>query len=222
MKINLNFLDEWSTSKTTIVSIALLIVPVMAVYFLLVERINYELVELTSREESLRGRLAKEKELFAKRVFLKQNLEALKKFETLANTQLPERKDMPMLLASVENLSKEIGLKVLAFIPQKENVKDSYAEIAIDIDVEGTFEQIQILVDELSRFTRIINVSDIKIFEPRGYAIEGRVQTSAKLKLLTFRQLTSEEKLAKQAKAKQTKNSESTPEEGGIKRILKD
>lgn len=206
----LSFLETWSVFKTTIIGVLIVILPIVGIYFALLEPSLVELANLELEQSQLQQRLARERELFSKRILLKQNLEMLKKFEALAKTQLPEGKDMPMILAGLENLGNEIGLKVVSFIPQREVTKEAYAEIGIEVAVEGTFEQIQILVDELGRFNRIINVNDIKITEPRGYALEGKVQVNGLLRISAFRQLTDDERAALEKKSEQNKKGTQT------------
>lgn len=207
----LKFLESWSVLKTAVIGALMIVLPIVGIYFGLVEPALQEISDLQAQLSQLQERLIRERELFSKRVFLKQNLEVLKKFEALAKTQLPEGKDMPMILSGLENLGNEIGLKVTSFIPQKEQIKEAYAEIPIEVTVEGTFEQIQILVDELGRFNRIINVTDIKISEPRGYALEGKVQVNGILKISAFRQLTDAERNAVDKKIEQEQKHKGHP-----------
>ncbi len=218
MKLNLNFLEEWSLFKTIFISLAILGICIFGFYFVIVNNYLIHLETLKDENRLAQARLSKERELFSKRNALKANLEILKRFESLAKTQLPENRDIPMILSSIENLSREIGIKVYSFIPQKEVLKDSYVEIPVEITFDGTYEQIQIFVDEISRFTRILNVNDLELKDPVGYALHGKVSLKGKMLLSAFRQLTEEERLAKEEQSKEQgqKTKQNIKKEGGL------
>lgn len=217
MKISLNFLENWSLAKTIIISFLILLTLGLGFYVLVLNIYLQELNELGIENETAQNRLIRERELFSKRTSLKANLEILKRFETLAKTQLPENRDIPMILSNIESLSKEIGIKVYSFIPQRELIKESYAEIPVELSFDGTFEQIQVFVDELSRFTRIINVTDLELSDPIGYALYGRVGVRGKMLISAFRQLTEQERLAKEEEKKDAKPVKKGHEsEGGL------
>ncbi|MCS6893999.1 MAG: type 4a pilus biogenesis protein PilO [Deltaproteobacteria bacterium] len=203
--MNLNFLEKLTLLRVVLMSLVMVIVPSAILFFAVISPAYERLIESKISRENAQATLLRERELFAKRAVLRHNLDTLRKFEALAKAQLPENKDMPMILANVENLSKEVGIKVLSFIPQKESLKDTYAEIPINVTLEGTFEQIQIFVDELSRFNRIINVSNIQLYDPFGYPVQGKVSLSGKLLITAFRQLTEEEKKIMEAKREEKK-----------------
>jgi type IV pilus assembly protein PilO len=59
--------------------------------------------------------------------------------EELAQAQaiLPEKKEIPALLASVSSLGREARLEFLTFKPLKETLRDFYAEVPVEISVCG-------------------------------------------------------------------------------------
>ncbi|MBI5552527.1 MAG: type 4a pilus biogenesis protein PilO [Desulfobacterales bacterium] len=76
---------------------------------------------------------------------------------------LPEKEEIPSLLAGISQAGKEAGLEFLLFQPKPEVPKDFYAEIPVDINVSGNYHQVAIFFDKLSNLPRIVNVRDVKM-----------------------------------------------------------
>ena len=58
---------------------------------------------------------------------------------TLALRQLPDSKELPVLLTDVTSLGKNAGLEFKAFRPRPEIQRDFYAEVPIEIEFTGRF-----------------------------------------------------------------------------------
>ena len=76
---------------------------------------------------------------------------------------LPEKEEIPSLLAGISQAGKEAGLEFLLFQPKPEVPKDFYAEIPVDINVSGNYHQVAIFFDKVSNLPRIVNVRDVKM-----------------------------------------------------------
>jgi type IV pilus assembly protein PilO len=57
---------------------------------------------------------------------------------------LPEKEEIPSLLAGVSQAGKDAGLDFLLFKPRPESVKGFYAEIPVDINVAGSYHQVAV------------------------------------------------------------------------------
>jgi type IV pilus assembly protein PilO len=77
--------------------------------------------------------------------------------------ELPEKEEIPTLLAGVSQAGKDAGLDFLLFQPKQEIVKGFYAEIPVDINVSGTYHQVAVFFDKVSNLPRIVNIRDIKM-----------------------------------------------------------
>lgn len=190
MKFNLDFLESYSVFKTSALGALLVALSIAGGYFAVYDPLSAELKQKEEEIAALKAAIAKETSLRLKQSAVKEKLKLAKNIQNLASVQLPEQKDMPGILSAVEGLGKEIGVKVISFIPSKEIVRDFYVEIPILLKVEATFEQLQMFVDELSRFGRIIFVEELALSNPKAYQLSGRVSLSGSLKVLAFRQLT--------------------------------
>lgn len=87
---------------------------------------------------------------------------------------LPEKEEIPSLLAGISQAGRDAGLEFLLFQPKSENAKDFYAEIPVDINVSGTYHQVAVFFDKVSNLPRIVNIRDIKM-SPEGQKDSGGV-----------------------------------------------
>jgi len=76
---------------------------------------------------------------------------------------LPEKEEIPSLLAGISQAGKDAGLEFLLFQPKPESRKEFYAEIPVDINVSGTYHQVAVFFDKVSNLPRIVNIRDIKM-----------------------------------------------------------
>ena len=89
-----------------------------------------------------------------------QLLEA--KLETLKRI-LPPAKETPDLMRKVQALASQSNLGIKTFTPQAVVNKDFYQEWPIKVDVQGTYHNLALFFDRVSRLSRLVNVGDLKI-----------------------------------------------------------
>ena len=125
--------------------------------------------------DRLKGELAKvEQDLFQKRRISEElpKLEAaiavLKEELDRALGKLPEEKEIPNLLTQINRLGQESGLIFTLFKPANPVQRDFYAEIPIQIKVDGTYHALGRFFHRVSRMDRIVNVTDLKISQAKG------------------------------------------------------
>lgn len=99
---------------------------------------------------------------FQLKAFEKKLAEAENEFKIVMKA-LPEKKDIPNLLASISQSGRDAGLEFILFQPRGENLKDFYAEIPIDIQVSGNYHNLGMFFDKVSRLSRIVNIDQINI-----------------------------------------------------------
>jgi Tfp pilus assembly protein PilO len=76
---------------------------------------------------------------------------------------LPSKRNTEELIKRIETLTRQGDFTLKKFTPGDFVQKDFYAEWPIDIQVEGTYHNLALFFDRMSRFSRIINVEDLKI-----------------------------------------------------------
>lgn len=139
------------------------------------------ITELTEQVHSLSTEREKKAKLAADLPKLKQLHEQLDGLLKQAITQLPERREIPDLLSNISTKAKESGLEIVIFRPRPENAKDFYAEIPVDITVRGGFHHVAMFFDEVSRLSRLVNLTniDMKSPKPEGERVVMEVSTLA-------------------------------------------
>ena len=76
---------------------------------------------------------------------------------------LPEQKDVADLLRRIETLARQSNLAIQGFKPSPSVTKQLHAEWPIALQLDGTYLNLARFFDRVSKFSRIINVSNIKI-----------------------------------------------------------
>jgi len=76
---------------------------------------------------------------------------------------LPEEKDFADLLRSLQSLAVQSNLTIKHFKPAPVVTKDLHAEWPINIELEGTYHNLGLFYDRISRFSRIINIGNAAI-----------------------------------------------------------
>lgn len=87
---------------------------------------------------------------------LGQRLEALR-------AVLPEQRDASDLLRRLQALANQSNLSIRAFVPQATTAQALHSEWPIRLQLNGTYHNLGIFFDRVSKFSRIINVSDVVI-----------------------------------------------------------
>jgi type IV pilus assembly protein PilO len=76
---------------------------------------------------------------------------------------LPEEKDVADILRRIQTLATKSNLAIQRFQPGKVVQQKLYAEIPYKLQAEGTYHNLASFFDQISKFPRIINVSEISI-----------------------------------------------------------
>ena len=90
---------------------------------------------------------------------LAQSEEELTKLLTL----LPDQKEIPGLLENVSRLGAKVGLENILFQPQPEVIQEFYAIIPIRLDLLGTFNDLGVFLDNISKLNRILKVESLTL-----------------------------------------------------------
>ena len=76
---------------------------------------------------------------------------------------LPEQKDVADLLRRIQTLATQSNLAIRGFKPAPSVTKQLHAEWPIALQLDGTYHNLAMFFDRVSKFSRIINVSGISI-----------------------------------------------------------
>src|SRR5258706_8803282 len=89
------------------------------------------------------------------------------RLDSLKNV-LPEQKDVADILRRLQGLATQSNLTLLRFTPAPQKQLPLYAEVPYRITAEGSFHNLGLFFDRVSKFPRIINVADISITAKPG------------------------------------------------------
>jgi type IV pilus assembly protein PilO len=110
----------------------------------------------------------------AKVADLESRLEVLK-------TQLPEQRDVGEMLRRVQTLATQSNLVVRTFRPQALKQKELHTEWPMLLEFDGTYHDLGLFFDRVSKVPRIINISDIGIHaqDPKTQAEQGKTVSAS-------------------------------------------
>lgn len=164
---------------------AIAIVVAAAYVYLLYMPTRAQLDGLEEQQLQLQRKLAEVRSVASNEDRVKQEIEELERKLAIALRQLPDDKELPVLLTDVTSLGKNAGLDFKAFRPQPEFKRDFYAEVPIELEFTGRFHDIASFFDEVSRLPRIVNIGELDIKIDK----EGSQTTMLKVegKATTFR-----------------------------------
>ena len=76
---------------------------------------------------------------------------------------LPEEKDVGDLLRRIQTLATQSNLQIKGFKPAPIVKRQMHAEWPINLELDGTYHNLGVFFDRVSKFSRIINVGTVKI-----------------------------------------------------------
>lgn len=94
-------------------------------------------------------------------------VERLKQRLNEALTLLPNDAEIPELLQKIAALVEQSDCTMTAFEPQAEQVQGFYARIPVKMKIRGNYHSIAVFFDKIAKLARIVNVTDIKMTDPK-------------------------------------------------------
>jgi type IV pilus assembly protein PilO len=110
---------------------------------------------------------------------------------------LPEKEEIPSLLAGVSQAGKDAGLEFMLFKPKPESNKEFYAEIPVDITVNGSYHNVAVFFDKVSNLPRIVNIRNISIVPGDKKAGIGQLKTVCQAVTYKFIEASAQNKAGK-------------------------
>ncbi len=95
---------------------------------------------------------------------------------------LPSRRNTEDLLRRIRRLTEQGDFDLLRFTPRGLSKRDFYSEWPITISINGTYHNLALFFDRIRRFSRIINVENLRI----NAKSRGRHSVAANFIIKTF------------------------------------
>lgn len=93
----------------------------------------------------------------------RNNMKNAEKDYRIVMKALPEKQEIPALLAGISQAGQVAGLEFLLFQPKAEIKKDFYAEIPVSIQVAGSYHKVGLFFDNIANLPRIVNIEEVKM-----------------------------------------------------------
>ncbi len=102
-----------------------------------------------------------------------------------AQARLPDQREIANLLDNVAASGRQAGLEITLFRQKPEVLHDFYAEVPVEMQMRGTYQDVALFLDRVKRLDRIVNIANIQLTKPR---LEGeRMLLDAACTATTFR-----------------------------------
>ena len=198
MALSMDSILKLSTQKKVLILVAILCVIaglyLYAFFFPQKDELNLAKGELSKLAKELNESKAITRDLQK----FKDQVQKLNEELKNALTQLPNEKEIPEILKNISSLGKESNLEFTLFRPKPEEPQQFYAKVPIELVALGSYHNIGIFFDKVSKLPRIINVVDFNM--TRAKDIKGKseteivVRTSCMINTYRFIEKKSEEK----------------------------
>jgi type IV pilus assembly protein PilO len=132
-------------------------------YFGFYQESSLELDRLRGEEANLQRKLSEVRLIAGNIVAFETEIDGLKIKLKKALRQLPNEKQLEVLLTDISNLGKTAGVEIRSFVRKEEIFHDFYAEVPIAIQLDGEYHDIGKFFELLSKLKRIVNMGTLKI-----------------------------------------------------------
>ena len=132
-------------------------------FFLFYQENAEELKALHAQELELQRKLSEVRSIAANISAFEAEIEDLEIHLKTVLRQLPDKKELEVLLTDISNLGKTAGVEIRSFKRGKELSHDFYAEVPIDLELTGEFHDVARFFELVSKLPRIVNMGSLNI-----------------------------------------------------------
>lgn len=153
----------------TIISILPALVIAIVIILIIILPKNKEIKALEKKILVQENEIAKSQAKAEKLSELRSENERLGKRLNELKEQLPEEKEVSTLLKQVSDLGIKSGLRILLWKPEQKKIHASAIvyEIPVKVELSGSYHNLGYFFSSLTRLNRIVNISDIKLSDPK-------------------------------------------------------
>jgi len=168
LKVNINLRNLPPYAKIILSISPAVIIAVLAIIVLILPK-NKEIKTLENKISVQENEIAKSQAKAGKLQQLTFENEKLRKRLNELKRQLPEEKEVSDLLKQVSGLCIQSGLKVILWRPEQKKTHSSgiVYEIPVKVELSGGYHSLGDFFSSLTKLDRIVNISDIKLGDPK-------------------------------------------------------
>ena len=169
-----------------VIALVLIIAPIALFYFFMYSPNVKKIKSLETQKIGLEAEIKTAKDAAGQLKKVEEDKTKTEElFKETANL-LPKDKEIPALLRNISDLGKGAGLDFLTFKPGPEEPKDFYAEIPIDIQINGPYHNMGFFLDQVSKLERIVTVDNIQMGGGKKDGAEMLLNSSCRLKTYRY------------------------------------
>ena len=145
--------------------VAIVLLLVCGYFFLVYRDADENLSVLRAQEMELQRKLSEVRSIAANIGEFEEEIADLEVKLQKVLLQLPNDKELEVVLSDISNLGKTAGIEIKSFQRRDEVVHGFYAEVPISLEIEGEYHSIGRFFDMLARLPRIVNMGavDMKV-----------------------------------------------------------
>ena len=132
-------------------------------YFGAYQSVALELERLQAQELELQRKLSEVRSVAANLAAFEAEIEGLQIELKTALRQLPNKKELEVLLTDISNLGKQAGIEIRSFKRNSEVIHDFYAEVPIDLEINGEYHDLGKFFELMAKLPRIVNMGALKM-----------------------------------------------------------
>lgn len=153
----------WSMAPKLLVVVTTLVAIPVAGYFLDTQAQIEELERGRAAEVKLKEDYLNKKKQAINLDLHKQQLREINESFGALLKQLPNKSQMDALLVDINQAGLGRGLQFEIFKPGAEVVKESFAELPIEVKVTGTYHDMGAFASDVGQLSRIVTLNDVNI-----------------------------------------------------------
>lgn len=145
----------------------------------MIDGLDVKITKMNTEIADAEAKIKKLDALIAENKILKARLVTLRK-------QLPEEREVSVLLKQISQLGLKSGLNIILWKPEprKADPEGLYVEIPVKVEVMTDYHQLGAFFSHISRLQRLVNISDIQLNVKQGS--RGIARIYAKFMARTF------------------------------------
>ncbi len=167
LKFNTDVILKRSPLQRGLILVVINVIIAAIGFFMLISPAIEEAVVLTEELDKLNAKIDESRTIAADIAKYKREMAALELKLVEALSKLPNEKEIPDLLESISDAVKEVGLNVFLFKPGKVRKKGFYAEVPVNMTVQGGYESLYEFSDRMAKLPRIVNIGSLNIKSPK-------------------------------------------------------
>lgn len=166
--------------------IFLMLLVFAAFYFVVLEPMNSDIAAQEQQLVQLQREKERLEQLKRNRAIVLAQLEKLKAQLLIAQEKLPQDAEIPSLLQRIHNQAKTAGLDIMKFRRLPDRPQQYYIEIPVEMELNGTYDELANFLYYVGRMTRIVNVKNLDMTR-KGTGMTPDGELSIKAQGTTFR-----------------------------------